>query len=70
MFILKGGFARYPVKVAIVVFRLASGALLPGAQAPTTEYQLNTPYVCTDGTSYTFIKLATTGYFSTCYYTI
>jgi hypothetical protein len=45
-------------------------AAIPCAWAQKTDYTLNTPYICPDGTSYTFTDKKGTGYFSTCYYTV
>jgi hypothetical protein len=56
--------------VAAILLGPASCTSLASAQARGTEYKLNTPYVCPDGTSYTFTKRTGTGYAETCFYTV
>ncbi len=70
MFDSKSCSRRFSLGFASVVFGLAFCACLEGAQAQKTDYELNTPYVCPNGTSYTFTKRTGTGYASMCYYTI
>ena len=60
----------FPVRIAAILLGITTCAVPASAQAPKTDYSLNTPYVCPDGTSYTFTQRTGTGYFSTCYYTV
>ncbi len=70
MFDSNRGSRRYWLALAFVAFGLAFGAGLASAQAQKTDYVLNTPYVCPNGSSYTFTKKIGTGYRSMCYYTV
>ncbi len=60
----------FPVRIAAILLGITTCAVPASAQAPKRDYSLNTPYVCPDGTSYTFTQRTGTGYFSTCYYTV
>lgn len=62
---MKSNFLR-----AAVLLAMAASATAASAQAPKTDYEINTPYVCPDGTSYTFTQRVGTGYRSTCYVTV
>lgn len=61
---------RFSLAFAAALLGLTVCAGLAGAQAQKTDYELNNPYICPNGTSYTFTKRTGTGYFSMCYYTI
>lgn len=60
---------RTKILRAVVLLGVAWCATGASAQQPT-NWELNAPYRCPDGTSYTFTKRTGTGYFSMCYYTV
>jgi hypothetical protein len=61
---------HFSIKLAAILLGMVTCASLARAQTVKTDYELNTPYVCPNGTSYTFTKRVGTGYLSECYYTV
>jgi hypothetical protein len=70
MFFSRRSSPHFSLEITFLMLALMGRASLGRAQAPKTDYELNTPYVCPNGASYTFTKRVGTGYFSECYYTI
>jgi hypothetical protein len=59
---------RFPLAAAAMPLVLALCVRRASAQ-PSTEWQLNAPYRCPDGRSYTITKRAGTGPHEACWYT-